>query len=823
MLESLRGDALTPRPRLFERIAEGNPLTVIGGPLGSGKSALVHSWLATPQAADLRAVTFAAPDAVSGTAGFWDEVDAALRGSADDRAAVLVLDLPERIGARDARARIRALLRALPGLRVIVTTRVASEFATCSFPDVESTVILGTELAFTVEEVAASFVRAGVHLDRRAYREIHETVGGHAALVTSAVGLARAFDADFEYEWARAARSLDLAVDRYVYRRILDDPVLAPHRSFLLSTAVARTLTVEVALALTGDGARERISTLERAGVLVRAAGPLLDEWRYPAAYRASLVRAARAESGVRTLPQSAVLTAHFHEAGDLDEELFHAVDAGLWDRAASILRTHWVEMICTRPQLVWESLAALPPEALHGSPALVAARDLFRRWESDKTRPPHPAAVGVPRVSVAARERMALNTLQLILMRLAGEFGPAAELAARESESVLVLAPSCRDSVGEILPLLRLQWGITRQLAGDLAGAADELRLAYEGDAVPGAEFVPRNAAGALALNYALAGEYLHAERWLEAEARFGTVGGWVGPMVRVPGLVARALVAVGRSETERAAHTLAALGDPSDREELWGFVTYAHCLLALATGEAEHGLDRIRRATAVYGRWLAPGAVAGPLLASVEVELGSALGRASTARTGDAYGLDPVVALARARADFLAGDSRAAAEACVALGRRSDTWVRTRLEAVLLGAAALHDLGDGTAAGRAWRRAVAIAEQTGAVGAFSTVPAETVNALAAAERPAPGRWRSLDPGDRVEQFPAPIRWIRLTERESAVLRAVSGGATVAEVAVSLYVSPNTVKTQLQSMYRKLGVHTRAEAIRVAREIGLV
>lgn len=34
---------------------------------------------------------------------------------------------------------------------------------------------------------------------------------------------------------------------------------------------------------------------------------------------------------------------------------------------------------------------------------------------------------------------------------------------------------------------------------------------------------------------------------------------------------------------------------------------------------------------------------------------------------------------------------------------------------------------------------------------------------------------------------------------------------------------SPHTVKSQAMSAYRKLGAHTRGEAIRRAREIGLL
>lgn len=61
------------------------------------------------------------------------------------------------------------------------------------------------------------------------------------------------------------------------------------------------------------------------------------------------------------------------------------------------------------------------------------------------------------------------------------------------------------------------------------------------------------------------------------------------------------------------------------------------------------------------------------------------------------------------------------------------------------------------------------------------------------------------------------------LTERELAVLRLLTGLASAREIADQLYVSHNTVKTQIKSIYRKLGVATRAEAVARARELGLL
>ena len=60
------------------------------------------------------------------------------------------------------------------------------------------------------------------------------------------------------------------------------------------------------------------------------------------------------------------------------------------------------------------------------------------------------------------------------------------------------------------------------------------------------------------------------------------------------------------------------------------------------------------------------------------------------------------------------------------------------------------------------------------------------------------------------------------LTTREKVVLAHLTEDATLEDIARNLFVTRNTVKSQVSSAYRKLGVSTRSEAIRVARELGL-
>ena len=61
------------------------------------------------------------------------------------------------------------------------------------------------------------------------------------------------------------------------------------------------------------------------------------------------------------------------------------------------------------------------------------------------------------------------------------------------------------------------------------------------------------------------------------------------------------------------------------------------------------------------------------------------------------------------------------------------------------------------------------------------------------------------------------------LTERELDVLGLLVGEQTTRQMAQSLFVAPSTVRTQVKSVYRKLGVSSRKEAVEEARARGLI
>ena len=69
----------------------------------------------------------------------------------------------------------------------------------------------------------------------------------------------------------------------------------------------------------------------------------------------------------------------------------------------------------------------------------------------------------------------------------------------------------------------------------------------------------------------------------------------------------------------------------------------------------------------------------------------------------------------------------------------------------------------------------------------------------------------------------PGPGGTSTLTPAEVRVLRLLPTYLTAAEMAERLFVTPNTVRTQIQALYGKLAATSRAEAVEAAIEIGLL
>ena len=61
------------------------------------------------------------------------------------------------------------------------------------------------------------------------------------------------------------------------------------------------------------------------------------------------------------------------------------------------------------------------------------------------------------------------------------------------------------------------------------------------------------------------------------------------------------------------------------------------------------------------------------------------------------------------------------------------------------------------------------------------------------------------------------------ISEREIEVLQLLANGRTYKEIAQELFVSVNTIKSHLKSIYGKLGVNNSREAVSQARLLHLI
>ncbi|THG33610.1 response regulator transcription factor [Naasia lichenicola] len=94
-------------------------------------------------------------------------------------------------------------------------------------------------------------------------------------------------------------------------------------------------------------------------------------------------------------------------------------------------------------------------------------------------------------------------------------------------------------------------------------------------------------------------------------------------------------------------------------------------------------------------------------------------------------------------------------------------------------------------------------------------TLPAREL--VAALERIHAGERIVTEPAGRVGVALAldwPGRKEGITDRESEILALITQGKNNSEVAALTYLSPNTIKTYIRSIYRKIGVTSRTQAV---------
>lgn len=286
-------------------------------------------------------------------------------------------------------------------------------------------------------------------------------------------------------------------------------------------------------------------------------------------------------------------------------------------------------------------------------------------------------------------------------------------------------------------------------------------------------------------------------------------------------------------RGETANARAHLDALAarQPTEVRAI-PYRAYAEALVHSVDGEHSVGVDIVHALEYELGGYPLTSFCRG-LLATAKAELHIAARRPERALTElvvvnaeSQHGLCPCSVRARAlltRRDY---------DACLdtvrpCLDIADEHAPRTMLDVLVTAAAAQLCLRDVDRAVESFVRALSLAAVTGGRRAFLLLPKPTLRALLA-------HAQATDPGpagstvcERLAAMVAP-RELRstgpaLSPRERLVLSYLATGASTKEIAEQLYVSPNTLKTQLRSTYRKLSVGSREEALERARATGLL
>lgn len=89
-------------------------------------------------------------------------------------------------------------------------------------------------------------------------------------------------------------------------------------------------------------------------------------------------------------------------------------------------------------------------------------------------------------------------------------------------------------------------------------------------------------------------------------------------------------------------------------------------------------------------------------------------------------------------------------------------------------------------------------------------------------------GLWvgRALTPRAAPAEFSlnqAALTSLGITKREHAVLEHLATGQSNKQIAESLHISPNTVKSHVAKLYEKLEVSQRLQAVQKAKELSLI
>jgi LuxR family maltose regulon positive regulatory protein len=373
-------------------------------------------------------------------------------------------------------------------------------------------------------------------------------------------------------------------------------------------------------------------------------------------------------------------------------------------------------------------------------------------------------------------------------------------------------------------LAWFHVQRGLTFSLLDDEISASRAYRRAWEFGTGSGVAFVQSQAAANLALNCALLGDAAQTTEWLARYKSFDT-SDWPGNyLIGLGAHIAAGLLALDRLEDDGVHAELQHLGDGSAPLELWPFIAFLFAQHALHSGRANEALthlDQLQAANQEAGRPVTGAAAV--LMSRARADLAIACGHGERARqllkkqgAGTPWNRVPT-----ARIRLLGGYG--AIVKVDPLTWDPATSTRDRLEMLLLSAVGSLRCEDSHNARRFMHQALELYDETGILRPFATIQAADLAQLVELADRDIGPDASAILAQHSPVYPDRLLLVDLSEHERWVLEALAKTGSRQEMADSLLVSVNTIKTQLASLYEKLGTSTRSETLLQARELELL
>ncbi|MFC7528670.1 LuxR C-terminal-related transcriptional regulator [Actinoplanes sp. GCM10030250] len=852
---------MVARPALMDRVTEAvqGPVTVVTGLAGSGKTQLLASWVnsgavdwpvawITLEHGDEQPTTFwtyvmeglrragvAVPPVLGGTVtrAILGRLAAAIEEQS--RPVVLVLDGASQLPGREWANGLEFLLSHVSRLRLVLTGRwdpplplyryrLAGEFRELRTAD----------LAFTPAEATLLMELHGVRLGEAELATLLEhTEGWAAGIRLCACALQGSTDAK---RLVGTISGDESTIAEYFIGEVLR---LQPPevRRFLLETSVLDTFSPELAAVVTArPDAYRLLTTLTRENAFIQPLGENL--YRYHRLF-AELLRAqlawAEPEEMAALHGRAATWLA---EHGRLLEAVGHAVQAGDWSAAAGMV----VEDYAVGRLIVEGSAGRLGalftrmPEHLELPEAVMIQAALAYgdgRREQAGERLAHAGKLLSVRGSTCGDGlTLAGFLVQVLLLADGPEPERVSELVA-VADAFLSIAPS--DKLArhpELRALLRAAEGMALSNSGAVDAAADVLADAAA-DVLPGCEVLRIDCLRRLALVEAYRGRLGRAEtaarQALELAAEYG-----FGRDAK-PGAaeVVLAWVALERYDIEAADRHLRA-AQPLCGEGADGLSAVAYAVVRsrrLQTRGELRGAMNVLRSAGESAVW-----PAAPMWLAREATLGRARMLIAAGRLDDAAELldgypepcPPDAAVVRAALSLARGDAAKAHEVARTVADAAGAPVPVALDAWLLLAMLAATAGDTTGAREALRRALRVAAVEGYKRPVHQVWGQLRRLLRDDDRLAL-QYGSLGAGPGEPAAPGvpvvgePVVVESLSKRELDVLKGMAAMQPTEEIAATLYVSVNTVKTHVRSILRKLSASRRNEAVRRARSLDLI